>query len=153
MTSYPQDTQPGTATGWRSVLTAPSPAERGLRGVMSAILVLEAVMLLLALTVLHHGGSTGSGWKLAVVAGLAVTHCLLPALLRRSWSVLAILLVQGLVIACWALHPAIGITGIVFALAWGFTLYMRREFARRLRDLGQPHHAAPDSGTPDSHAE
>lgn len=117
-------------------LPAPQPVdpERGLRGVMSAILVFEAIAILLGLTVIANGGASAPGWQIAVILGLALAHILAPALIRKSWAVILIFALQGLFIACWVISGAIGAMGVVFLAVWVTVILMRREFRRRLAD-------------------
>lgn len=119
---------------------APQPAadarpydpERGLRGVISAILIFEAVTILLGLTVLANGGRSAPAWELGTVTALALAHILTPALIRKRFVILLIFLLQAALIGCWAIHAAIGAMGIVFTLVWIGILAMRREFRRRM---------------------
>lgn len=115
----------------------PAPAspdpERGLRGVFSAVLVLEAIAILLGLTVLAPGGEQSAPlWQILVVLALGFAHILTPALIKKAWVLGLIAALQVLVVACWAFSPAIGITGVVFVVVWGLLLWMRREYRRRV---------------------
>lgn len=118
----------------RNVEASPRPAdpERGLRGVMSAILVFEAVTILLGLTVIANGGVHGSPWQIIVVSALALLHLAAPAIIARRYAVKVIWVLQALLVGCWAIHAAIGAMGIVFGVVWALVLLMRREFRRRL---------------------
>jgi hypothetical protein len=105
---------------------------KGLRGVMSATLVLEAMVVLLALPVaINLDGGVGS-------VGVAVI-CLLAALLvaccvivKRPYAVTVILVLQVLMIAGWLITPTLGVMGLVFAGVWGLILWFRGELRRRL---------------------
>lgn len=110
----------------------PPDPERGLRGVMSAILLFEGITLLLGLTVISHGGRSAPGWQLAVVTALAFAHILAPAVIKRRYAVAVIFALQALVIACWLIDGAIGAMGVIFTLVWIGILWMRREFRRRI---------------------
>lgn len=114
-----------------AVPAAPDP-ERGLRGVFSAVLVFEAIAILLGLTVLAPGGASAPLWQICVVLVLGFAHMLTPALIKKTWVLGLIAALQVLVVACWAFSPAIGITGVVFIVVWGLLLWMRREFRRRV---------------------
>lgn len=106
--------------------------ERGLRGVFSAVLVLEAIAILLGLTVIANGGTSAPGWQIGVILALGFAHMLTPALIKRPWVLGLVAVLQALVVACWVIAPAIGITGVVFVIVWVLLLLMRREFRRRL---------------------
>jgi Protein of unknown function (DUF4233) len=117
---------------------APVPAgrpydpERGLRGVMSATLVLEAITVLLAIPVAANtGGGVGPVGVIVIcaLAGLLVAAC---GILSRRYALTVILGLQGVMIACWVITPPLGIMGIVFGLVWALILSFRGEFRRRL---------------------
>ncbi|HZM67778.1 MAG TPA: DUF4233 domain-containing protein [Nakamurella sp.] len=117
---------------------APVPAgrpydpERGLRGVMSATLVLEAITVLLAIPVAANtGGGVGPVGVIVIcaLAGLLVAAC---AIVSRRYALTVILSLQGVMIACWVITPPLGIMGIVFGLVWALILFFRGEFRRRL---------------------
>jgi hypothetical protein len=99
---------------------------------MSATLVLEAMVVLLALPVaINLDGGVGS-------VGVAVI-CLLAALLvaccvivKRPYAVAVILVLQVLMIAGWLITPTLGVMGLVFAGVWGLILWFRGELRRRL---------------------
>jgi hypothetical protein len=110
----------------------PADSERGLRGVMSAILVFEAIALLLGLTVIAHGGTNAPTWQVLVIVAIALAHLATPAVIKRPFAVPLIFVLQAIVIGCWAIAAAIGITGIVFLAVWLLIMLMRREFRRRL---------------------
>lgn len=120
--------------------------ERGLRGVMSAILVLEAVTILLGLTVIANGGVSAAPWKIGVVCALAVGHLAACVVISKRYALTVIWILQALLICCWAIHAAIGAMGIVFGAVWVLVLLMRREFRRRLAAgtiAGAPRSASP----------
>lgn len=110
---------------------APDP-ERGLRGVFSAVLVFEAIAILLGLTVLAPGDASAPLWQIGTVLALAFAHILTPMLIKKRWVLGLIAALQALVVACWVFSPAIGIIGVVFVVVWGLLLWMRREFRRRV---------------------
>jgi hypothetical protein len=132
--SYPAEPSPADPSPVDPSEADPSPVdpERGLRGVMSAILILEAIAILLGLTVLANGGTSAHGWQIGVVLAVALAHILAPAVVMRSFGFPLVLVLQAILIGCWAIHAAIGITGVVFLVVWLLIWYMRREFRRRM---------------------
>jgi hypothetical protein len=122
----PEPTEPVPAT------PAPVDPERGLRGVMSAILVFEAIAILLGLTVIANGGTRAPGWQIGVIVAVGLAHLLTPIVIARRHAVSLILALQAVLIACCAIDAAIGITGIVFLVVWLLILLMRREYRRRI---------------------
>ena len=110
----------------------PADPERGLRGVMSAILILEAIVILLGIPVAENTGAGTGTVGVVLICALAFAHILSCAVIRRSYAVGVILVLQALLIACWAINASLGVMGIVFAIVWALVLWMRREFRRRL---------------------
>jgi len=104
---------------------------KGLRGVMAAILVLEAIVVLLALlAVVKSSGSSGAG--VGLVLGLAVALLLACGVQGRRWGLGLALVLQLVMIGCVFVVPALGVLGVVFALVWVYLLRLRREVARRM---------------------
>lgn len=129
--SYPQAQSAGAPED-EMPAQPPYDPERGLRGVMSAMLVFEAITILLGLTVLANGGRSAPAWELITVAGLGLAHMLTPALIRRRHAIAVIFVLQAALIACWLIHAAIGAMGVIFTLVWIGMVYLRREFRRRM---------------------
>ncbi|HEY3611806.1 MAG TPA: DUF4233 domain-containing protein [Pseudonocardiaceae bacterium] len=105
---------------------------KGFRGVMAGTLVLEAIVVALALLVvakLDGGLATGAGIVVGAVVVLLVVTC---GLLRRSWVVWLVVVAQVALLGCALSAPAVGVIGALFALVWGFLLWLRRDVARRM---------------------
>ena len=111
-------------------MTRPYDPERGLRGAMSATLVLEGIVILLAIPVARNGGTGVFG--IIAICVLALASITLCAFVSRPWFLTTALSLQVLVIVGWAICVPLGIMGIVFALVWAAMLWMRTEFRRRL---------------------
>lgn len=112
--------------------TRPYDPERGLRGVMSATLILEAIVVLLSIPVAANTGSGTSAFGVALICVLAFALIALCALVTRPWFLPATLTLQGLIILGWLITPALGVMGIVFAIVWGSVIWFRNEYRRRL---------------------
>lgn len=112
--------------------TRPYDPERGLRGAMSATLVLEAITVLLAIPVAAHTGSGSTAFGIVAIVLLAVAAIALCAFVSRPWFLGAALALQGLCVLGWMITPTLGVMGVVFALVWLSLLWMRTEFRRRL---------------------
>jgi len=110
----------------------PADPEKGLRGIMSATLILEAITVLLAIPVAANvdGGTGPVG--ITVICLLAVLLILTCGIIARSYAVPVILGLQVVMIGCWFITPTLGIMGVIFALVWGIILWFRGEFRRRL---------------------
>ncbi len=126
------------------VQRASDPAERGLRGAMSATLILEAIVLLLAIPVARNTGSgTGAGGVIAICV-LALVAIALCAFAGRTWFVWAGFALQVLTIAGWAISTWLGLVGVVFGLVWVALYWFRQEYRRRLAAGTLP--GAPPAG-------
>lgn len=110
----------------------PQDPERGLRGAMSATLVLEAIVALLAIPVARNTGSGTSALGVVLICTLALALIVLCAFTSRRWFLSAALALQGLMIVGWLITPSLGVMGVVFALVWTLLLWFRAEFRRRL---------------------
>lgn len=117
--------------------TRPVDPERGIRGAMSATLILEAITVLLALPVVSQAGSLNA---VALTIILLITVGLIYAcsIVRKRWALPFIIGLQVLIIGCWIIHPAIGVMGIVFGLVWWALIYFRTEYRRRLAEGSLP---------------
>ncbi|HKN99607.1 MAG TPA: DUF4233 domain-containing protein [Pseudonocardiaceae bacterium] len=106
---------------------------KGFRGVMAGTLVLEAIVVALSLLVvakLYGGLDTSAGVLVGVVILVLLLTC---AFLRRRWSIGVVLAAQLALICCFFLgSPGVGAVGVLFALIWGYLLWLRRDVARRM---------------------
>ncbi len=139
-------TSPGVPGGSQP---APRPydPERGLRGVMSATLILEAVVVLLSIPVASNTGPGTSALGVLLICLLAVALIAACAFVNRPWFLPAALTLQGLMILGWLITPSLGVMGIVFALVWALVIWFRNEFRRRLAAGTLPKPAPPAGGS------
>ena len=105
---------------------------KGLRGVMAATLVLEAVVVLLSLLAVAKVDRGTGAVGVGVVLALAAAMLLASGLQRRRWGLPLALALQLAMIGCGFVVPALGVLGVVFALVWGYLLHLRRDVARRM---------------------
>jgi hypothetical protein len=110
----------------------PYDPERGLRGAMSATLILEAIVVLLSIPVAANTGSGTSAAGVVLICLLAFALIALCAFVNKPWFLPATLTLQGLMILGWLITPALGVMGVVFAIVWGSIIWFRNEFRRRL---------------------
>ena len=115
---------------------APPPSDpwKSFSGVMAATLLLEAIVLLLAIPVVHAVGGGLTAVSLGYLIGLATLLVLLSGLQRRPWAIWADLAVQGLAIAGFAIYSGVGFIGVLFAGLWAMLAYFRSEVRRRQAD-------------------
>lgn len=124
------DTQPDAAA--RAYARREAAINKGLRGVMSATLVLEAIVVLLALPVaINLDGGVHPVW-VALIALLAVALVGCCVIIKRPYALTVILVLQALMIAGWFITPTLGVMGLVFAAVWALILWFRAELHRRL---------------------
>lgn len=105
---------------------------KGLRGVMSAILVFEAVSVLLGLLVVTKFSNGGGAPAVAVVLALTAGMILAPRYLSRSWGNKLVAGLQVGLILAGLLSPVVGAMGIIFGLVWVAIYFMRRDVAAKM---------------------
>jgi hypothetical protein len=111
-------------------VTLPDP-ERGLRGAISATLILEAVTVLLAIPVAKNTGSGTNTWGVIGIVVLASAMVAACAFVKKPWLIAVVVGLQVLAIAGWAISAPLGIMGIVFSLVFATIFYFRQEYRRR----------------------
>ncbi|WP_046315146.1 DUF4233 domain-containing protein [Mycobacterium sp. UM_Kg1] len=109
---------------------APDPW-RGLRGVMSATLILEAITVLLALPVVGVVGGGLTPFSLAYLLGLALALLAFAGIQGRSWAIWANLALQAVLVAGFVVYPGVGVMGLVFTAVWVLIAYFRAVVMRR----------------------
>jgi hypothetical protein len=130
-----EDAAQESAAAQENTEQVPAPAVdpmKGFRGVMAATLILEAIVVALSLLViakLYGGLNTGVGIVVGVVIVVLVLAC---GLLRHSWTVYLIGAAQVALICCVVGSTPVGVVGVLFALIWGYLLWLRWDVARRM---------------------
>jgi hypothetical protein len=114
--------------------TKPPDPMRSFVGVMSATLVLEAIVVLLALPVVAKLGDGLATWQGVLVGVIALALLVTCAFLRRPWGKWLAAGLQVVLIACWFTMVALGIVGLLFGLVWALLLWMRHDVARRMAE-------------------
>ena len=113
--------------------SSPPDPMKGIRGVFAAVLVLEAIVVLLSLLVFVRFGNGPAPVGVAVIVGLAVLMVVGSGLQRRPWGLgFALALQPATIVAGFVLVTPLGVVGVVFALVWVGLLLMRRDVARRM---------------------
>ena len=92
--------------------------------VMTAMLILEAIVVLLALPVVGAVGGGLTPAALAYLIGLAAFLILLTGLQRRPWAIWVNLAVQVVPVAGFAVYPGVGFIGVLFTALWVLIAYM-----------------------------
>jgi len=109
----------------------PYDPERGLRGAMSATLLLEGITVLLAIPVARNTGNGTSGWGVLAIVVLAFALIAACAFVRRPFAVAMIIGLQLVTLLGWFISAPLGIVGVIFSLVWLIIFYLRAEFRRR----------------------
>ncbi|MCD0446190.1 DUF4233 domain-containing protein [Glycomyces sp. A-F 0318] len=106
--------------------TEPDPARSGLRdparaarGLAAMALSFEALALLLGIVPMRIL-LEDSGFATVAILVLTAACVLLAGMSRRPWVWPAGAVLQAALIACWPIHWALGVAGIVFALVWAY---------------------------------
>jgi len=134
----PEEFGPPTKDPWKS-----------LRGIMAGMLVLQGIVEVLALPVVATLGGGLDGARGAYMIVLVVLMFLGAGVQGRSWALGYNVLMQVLAIAAWWVHPAVGVAGVVFAAAWAYLFYLRRDVAQRMqRGLLPGQRDTPETGGP-----
>lgn len=107
---------------------------KGFRGVCSGTLVLEAIVVLLVLTVVGRldGGAHMAAWKVVYILVIAAGMIYACAKQKKSW---AIPLNLGLAIAVavgFFVHYTMTIVGVIFLLVWAYLLFLRGQLRQRI---------------------
>jgi hypothetical protein len=111
---------------------APDPW-KSFRAVMAGTLILEAIVVLLALPVVGMVGGGLTAWSMGYLIGFAVLLVLLAGVQGRPGAVWINLGVQLILVAGFAIYPAVGFIGVLFLVVWGVIAYLRAEVLRRQR--------------------
>lgn len=110
----------------RSGLRNPARAARSLAALA---LTFEALALLLAIVPMRMI-LDDSTTAIIVILVLTVACIALAGMAKRAWVWKAGAVVQIALIACWPLHWALGVAGIVFALVWAYCWYVKIQLER-----------------------
>lgn len=112
-------------------ITRPADPERGLRGAISATLLLEGITVLLAIPVARNTGSGTNVWGVIAIVLLAFATMGACAFVKKPYLLPMVAGLQLLTIAGWAINAALGVVGIIFALVFATIFYFRHEYRRR----------------------
>ena len=143
---------PGEAAEKGTPATDPPIAdpERGLRGAISATLVLEAITVLLSIPLIA-GTRPADGGRLVLIIGIvALAFALIVTCMfvRKTWLPILIFSLQAVVIAGWVFSGPLGVVGVLFTAVFVTIFYLRNEYRRRAAAgllPGQQHHPEPGS--------
>jgi hypothetical protein len=98
--------------------------KRAARSLAAMALSFEALALLLAIVPMRII-LDDSTIATIVILILTVACVVLAGMSRRDWVWPAGAVLQAAVIACWPIHWALGVAGIVFGLVWAYCWYVK----------------------------
>jgi len=109
---------------------------KGIRGVMAGTLFLEAITILLILTVIlkvNDGAYwTTFNWVFITVVGVA--HVLMSGLQRFSWALPVNLALQViLLVGGFFVHYSAVMVAIIFIIVWWYLLHLRSTLIERMK--------------------
>lgn len=113
----------------------PAPATdpwKGFRGIMAAVLILQAIVVGLTFPVVAKLTSAGITWSSGLYLSLVCLWLILLSGMQRRPQALAMNLAsQLLVIGGGFFQWSIAAVGVVFACVWLYIVYLRRDVQRR----------------------
>lgn len=108
---------------------------KGLVGVMSGTMMMQAITFYLVLTVILRvdNGAYWTTFNWMYVTALATAMLVMSFLQRFKWALPVNLVLQVFALAGFFIHPSMGIMAIVFILVWAYLLYLRKNLIERMR--------------------
>ncbi|CAM4032827.1 DUF4233 domain-containing protein [Kibdelosporangium persicum] len=114
-------------------MSTPDPM-KGFRGVMAGALIIEAIVVALALLVVHRTGGGLASWKGLLVGGIVLGLVLTCGLLRFSWAMYVVIALQLVMLGSFFAVVELGVLGVIFGLVWTYLFWLRRDVARRMAE-------------------
>lgn len=108
---------------------------KGLRGVMAGTLIMQAISVLLGLTVVARvdgGGLFGSTFAIWYITILGLAMVVMAFLQKKPWALPANIVLQVFGILAVLTHWSMGFVGIFFALVWAYILHLRKNLIARM---------------------
>lgn len=107
----------------------------GLTGVLSGTLIMEAITIMLILTVILKVNDgqywTTFNWVYVTVIGLA--HVAMAFLQKKPWALWVDLALQVPLILGFFVHWSVTVVGVIFGIVWFYIVKMRSEIVQRMR--------------------
>ncbi|QGU05280.1 DUF4233 domain-containing protein [Corynebacterium comes] len=108
---------------------------KGIRGVMAGTLILEAITILLALTVILKvdDGVHWTTFNWVFITALGLAHVVMAFLQRFSWALPVNLALQVVLLGGFLVHYSVGVIAIIFIIVWWYLLHLRSTLIERMR--------------------
>src|SRR5438128_1069394 len=119
-------------------MSEPKDPMRSFAGVMSGVLILEAIVVLLALPWVAKLGGGVATWQ-----GILIGAC---AFVRRPFGIPLVIALQVVMIGCVFAVTALGVLGVIFGAVWGYLLWIRHDVATRMREGTLPSQQSTEDG-------
>lgn len=124
--------EPGPLGPGRTLVKDPL---KGLRGVMSGTLVLEAITIWLSLTVILkiQGGALWTPFNIWFIVILGVLHFVMAFLQKIPRALQINLALQALGLAGFFVHWSVGAIIVIYIFVWWYVLALRRNMIERMQ--------------------
>lgn len=108
---------------------------KGLRGVIAGTLVMEAIAILLVLTVIARvdNGAYWTTFNWVYVTAVGVAMLLAAFVQSRPWAMSVNLVLQVFALIGFIVHPSMGIMALIFIAVWWYILHLRRNLIARMK--------------------
>lgn len=108
---------------------------KGLRGVMAGTLIMQAISVLLGLTVVARvdgGGLFGTTFAIWYITLLGLAMVVMAFLQKQPWALKMNIVLQVFGVLAIAAHWSMGFVGVFFALVWAYILHLRKNLLDRM---------------------
>lgn len=109
---------------------------KGFRGVVAGMLILEAITIFLALTVVLQidDGQLWTPFNWGFITILGVAHLVLAFMQRYPWALKASLILQGVgLVGGFFVHWSLALMMFIFIFVWWYVLTLRNDMMERMR--------------------
>lgn len=108
---------------------------KGLRGVMAGTLIMQAISVLLGLTVVMRitEGQINQTFSVIYITVLGLALIVMAFLQKQKWALTANIVLQVFGVLAVFTHYSMGIVGVFFALVWMYILHLRKNLLERMR--------------------
>lgn len=107
---------------------------KGLRGVMAGTLIMQAISVLLGLTVVTRipDGQINQTFSVTYITILGLALMVMAFLQKQPWALKANIVLQVFGVLAIFTHVSMGVVGIFFALVWAYILHLRKNLIQRM---------------------
>lgn len=108
---------------------------KGLRGVMAGTCMMQAISVLLGLTVVARitdGQMISPKFSIIYITILGLALLAMSFLQKKSWALKANVILQVFGVLAILTHWSMGFVGVFFALVWAYILHLRKNLIQRM---------------------